>query len=78
MKTNKALHNLCSSLNVRVRPIASMKMVGVGHVACMGAIEMHRLATFQLESLKEGDHLGEISVGGRIILKYIFKQEVLG
>jgi hypothetical protein len=43
-----------------------------GHVALMGRVEMYR--GFWWGNLREGDHLEDSGVDGRIILRYIFRK----
>jgi hypothetical protein len=51
--------------------IKSRRMRWAGHVACMGKRAVH--TGFWWEELREGDHLRDPGVDGRIILKWIFK-----
>jgi hypothetical protein len=44
----------------------------VGHLALIGKREVH--TGFWLGDLREGGHLGDSGVDGRIILKLIFKK----
>jgi hypothetical protein len=63
---NEELHNLYSSLNI-VRVIKSRSVRWVGHVVQMVQQEMR--TEFWLESTKGRDHLKDVGVNGRIILK---------
>jgi hypothetical protein len=45
-----------------------------GHVACMGKREVR--TGFWWGDMREGDDLGDPGLGGRIILKWIFKKWV--
>jgi hypothetical protein len=47
-----------------------------GHVA--GQRERRGTHIFWWENLREGDHLGDLGVDGRIILKCIFKMSNVG
>jgi len=55
-----------------IRVIKSRSMIWAGHVARVGTGEVH--IGFWLGDLMEGDHLEDMGVGGRIILKLIFKK----
>jgi hypothetical protein len=60
---NEGLNDRNSSPNI----IKSRRMRWAGHVARMGEREVH--AGFRWGGLREGDHLGDPSLDGRIILK---------
>jgi len=47
-----------------------------GHVARMGRREAY--AGFWWRNLRERDHLGDLDVGGRIILRWIFRKWDVG
>jgi hypothetical protein len=49
----------------------SRRMRWAGHVARMGRGEMH--IGFRWGDLREGDHMGDPGVDGRVILKWILK-----
>jgi hypothetical protein len=68
--TNEELNDLYSSLNI-IRVIKSRKIRWADHIARMGKREVH--TGFWWGNLREGDHLGDPGVDGRIILKWIFK-----
>jgi hypothetical protein len=68
---NEEINDLYSSPNI-FRVIKSRRMRRAEHVARMGEREMH--TGFWWGDLREGDHLGDPSVDGRIILKWIFKK----
>jgi hypothetical protein len=68
---NEELNDLYSSTSI-IRVIKSRRMIWAGHVARMGQREMH--TGFWWEDLREGDHLGDPGVDGRIILRWIFKK----
>jgi hypothetical protein len=68
---NEELNDLYSSPNV-IRVIKSRRMRWAGHVARWGKREV--LTAFWWGDLREGDHLGDTGVDGRIILKCIFKK----
>jgi hypothetical protein len=63
---NEELNDLHSSPNI-IRVIKSRRMSWAGHVAHMGKREVH--TGFWWGDLREGDHLGDLAVDGRIILK---------
>jgi hypothetical protein len=52
--------------------IKSRRMRWAGHVACMETGEVH--TGFWWRDLRERDHLEDLGVDGRIILKWIFKK----
>jgi hypothetical protein len=64
------LHYLYCSPNV-ISVIKSRRMRWVGHVACMGE---ESSTGFSGENLKEKDHLENIGVDGRTIMKCSFKK----
>jgi hypothetical protein len=68
---NKELNDLCSSPNI-IRVIKSRRMRWAQNVARMGKRDVH--IGFWWGVLKEGNHLGDPGVDGRIILKLIFKK----
>jgi len=68
---NKELNDLYSS-PIIVRVIKSKRMRWAEHVACMGRGEAY--TGFWWGNLKERDHLGDPSVDGRIILRWIFRK----
>jgi hypothetical protein len=67
---NKELNNLYSSPNI-IRVIKLRRMRWVGHVAHMG--EKRGAYRILVGDLREGDHLRDPGVDGRIILKCVFK-----
>jgi hypothetical protein len=68
---NEELNDLYSAPNI-IRVIKSRRMRLAGHVARMGAREVH--TGFWWGVLREGDDLGDPGVDGRIILKWILKK----
>jgi hypothetical protein len=68
---NEELNDLYSSPNI-IRVIKSRRMRWAGHVACMG--EKRGSYRILMGDLREGDHLGDPDIDGRIILKWLFKK----
>ena len=50
----------------------SSRLRRAGHLARTGRVEVH--TGFQWENLKEGDHLEDLGVDGKIILKWILEK----
>jgi hypothetical protein len=72
---NEDFNDLYFSPNV-VRVIKSRRLRWVGHVACMGRGEVY--TGFWWGNLRETDHSLNPGVGGRIILRWIFRKWVVG
>jgi len=70
---NKELYNLHSSLNI-IQVIKSRRCMHLSspYTTCIGRGEVH--TGFWWGGLMEGDHLEDLGVGGRIILKWILKK----
>jgi len=68
---NEKLNDLYRSPNI-IRVIKLIRMRWVGHVARAGEKEVH--TRFWWGSLTGRDQLGDSSVGGRIILNWIFRK----
>jgi len=68
---NEELNDLYSS-PTPVRVIKSRRMRWAGHVARMG--ERTGIRRVLVGNLREKDHLGDLSVDGRIILRLIFRK----
>jgi len=67
---SEELHRLCFSSNV-ITVMKSRRMRWGGHVARAGE---RRGAVPCWEHLKEGDHLKELVVDGRIMLEWLLKE----
>jgi hypothetical protein len=70
-RRNEELNDLYPSPNI-IRVIKSRRMRWAGHGARMEKREVH--TGFWWGDLREGDHLGDPGVDGRIILKRIVKK----
>jgi hypothetical protein len=68
---NKKLHALYSLLNIN-RVIKSRRLRWAGHVACMG--DSRAVYRVLVENLREGHHLEDTGIDGRIILTSILKK----
>jgi len=68
---NEELYVLYSSSNI-IRVIKSRRIRWAGHVAPMGKVEVH--TGFCWRDPRERDHLKDLDVDGRIILKCMFKK----
>ena len=68
---NEELYTMYPSLNV-IQVIKSRRMRGAGHVARMG--ERRNAYMFWCGNLREGEHVKDPSVDGRIILKWTFEK----
>jgi hypothetical protein len=72
---NEKLNDLYCSTNI-VLVIKSIIIRWAGHVACMGKGEA--CTGFWWEKLRERDHLRELGVDGRIILRWILRKWGVG
>jgi hypothetical protein len=72
---NEELKDLYVSPDI-VRVIKSRRMRLAGHVACMGTVEVY--TGFWWENMRATDHFEDPCVGGRIILRWIFRKWNLG
>jgi hypothetical protein len=72
---NEELNDLYSSTST-VRVIKSGRMRWVGHVARMGRTEVY--TGFWWVNLRERDHLGDLGIDGRIILRWFFRKWDVG
>jgi hypothetical protein len=68
---NEELNDLYSWPNI-IQAIKSRRIRWVEHVARMGKREVH--AGFWWGDLREGDHLEDPGINGRVLLKWIFKK----
>jgi hypothetical protein len=68
---NQELYALYTFPNIS-RAIKSRRLTWAGHVARMGEREVH--TGFWCENLREENHLEDLGVDGRIILKIIFEK----
>jgi hypothetical protein len=68
---NEDLYALYSSPYI-IRVIKSRRLMWAGHVACMG--ERRGAYRVFVGNLREGDHLEDPGIDGRIILKCIFER----
>lgn len=67
---NQEAHDLYCSLNI-INVIKSGRMRWQGMLCIWGRGEMHTVVYW--EDMKDRDHLEDSDVGGRMVLKYIFK-----
>jgi hypothetical protein len=67
---NTEFHGFYSSSNV-IRMIKFRRMRCAGHAERSGGKEMHQI---WWGNMKEGDHLEDLRVDGKIILKCIFRE----
>ena len=72
---NDELTDLYSLPNI-IQVIKLRRMRWAGHVACMGGGEVH--TGFWWGSLRERDHLEDQGIGGRIILRWVFRKQDVG
>ena len=76
MKTHREeLNDLKSSSNI-VRVIKSRIMRGAGYVKRMG--ERRCVCSVLVGNLRDRDHLGNLGIDGRIILRRILRKRVVG
>jgi len=68
---NEELNDLYCSPNI-VRGTKSRRMRWAGHVACKGRGEVH--TGFWWGNLKERDHLEDLDVNGKMLLRRIFRK----